>query len=120
MVKVWLAAFPPWGRVNTFDGSPECGGRPARLAPAFRLHPLPEVSVSRPSGGAVGQPVTLIQTLACWGLGLRKAYEVVTRLVAGEKLPVLLANAPEPAEVVSTLERLGVAVGFPHPPPPST
>ena len=67
-------------------------------------------------GAAVDQPVTLIQTLARWGLGLRKAHEVVTRLVAGGKLPILLANAPESAEVVSTLERLGVAVGFPHPP----
>ncbi|GLR81405.1 hypothetical protein HUE56_15105 [Azospirillum oryzae] len=67
-------------------------------------------------GGAVDHPVTLIQTLARCGLVLRKAHGVVTRLVAGEKLPVLLADAPEPAEVISTLERLGVAVGFPHPP----
>ncbi|MBP2296587.1 helix-turn-helix domain-containing protein [Azospirillum rugosum] len=74
------------------------------------------VSVVLRLGGAVDHPVTLIQTLARWGLVLRKAHEVVTRLVAGEKLPVLLADAPEPAEVVSTLERLGVAVGFPHPP----
>jgi len=89
-------------RENTEARSPAPSGSPVSIV--LRL------------GGAVGQPVTLIQTLACWGLGLRKAHEVVTRLVAGEKLPVLLANAPEPAEVASTLERLGVAVGFPHPP----
>lgn len=89
-------------RENTAGKSPAPSGSP--------------VSVVLRLGGAVDQPVTLIQTLARWGLGLRKAHEVVTRLVNGEKMPVLLAEAPEPAEVVFTLERLGVAVGFPHPP----
>jgi DNA-binding transcriptional regulator YiaG len=89
-------------RENTAGKSPVPSGSP--------------VSVVLRLAGVVGQPVTLIQILACWGLGLRKAHEVVTRLVDGEKMPVLLAEAPEPVEVVSTLERLGVAVGFPHPP----
>ncbi|WP_051340527.1 helix-turn-helix domain-containing protein [Azospirillum halopraeferens] len=66
--------------------------------------------------GEVQHPVTLIQTLASWGPGLRKSHEIVTRLVAGERVPVLLANAPEPVEVISTLARLGVAVNVPHPP----
>lgn len=66
--------------------------------------------------GTADHPVTLIQTLARWGLGLRKAHAVVTRLVAGERLPVLLPDAPEPTEIGSTLEHLGVSVSFPHPP----
>lgn len=74
------------------------------------------VSVILRLGGAVGQPVTLIQILARWGLGLRKAHGIVTRLTAGEKQPVLLPDAPERAEVAATLQRLGVAVDFPHPP----
>lgn len=66
--------------------------------------------------GAVDHPVTLIQTLARWGLGLRKAHEIVTRLVEGQSPPALLPNAPQPAEVASVLAELGVRASFPHPP----
>ncbi len=65
---------------------------------------------------SVDQPVTLIQRLADWGLGLRTAHGIVTRLVEGESQPILLPNAPEPAEIAVTLARLGIAVLFPHPP----
>ncbi len=66
--------------------------------------------------GEVDKPVTVIQTLAHWGLGLRQAHGVVTRLVAGQALPVRLPNAPDPKEIVSCLKGLRIAVSFPHPP----
>lgn len=74
------------------------------------------VSVVLRLAGPVDRPVTLIQTLTRWGLGLRKAHAVVSGLVEGRHLPVLLPAATDPAEVVSTLEGLGIEAGFPHPP----
>lgn len=66
--------------------------------------------------GAVDHPVTLIRTLADWGLGLKKAHAVVTRLADGDTVPVLLSSAPEPAELIAALGRLGVATSVPQPP----
>lgn len=66
--------------------------------------------------GAVDRPVTLIQTLTGWGLGLRKAHDVVTRLTAGERSHVFLPSGPEADEVVDTLGRLGIEASFRRPP----
>lgn len=74
------------------------------------------VSVVLRLSGAVDRPVTLIQTLTRWGLGLRNAHAAVSGLVEGRKLAVLLPTPPEPAELVSTLEGLGIEAGFPHAP----
>jgi DNA-binding transcriptional regulator YiaG len=54
--------------------------------------------------------------LSDWGLGLRKAHETMTRLAAGEVLPVWLPNAPEPSAMAAALGELGVAAEVRRPP----
>lgn len=77
------------------------------------MQPVPAgfpVGIALRVGGMVDHPITLIQTLGFWGLGLRKAHEAISRLVSGETVPVRLTNAPEPPEVIQTLGKLGIAV----------
>ena len=89
-------------QVNTKTVSPVPSGSPASVV--LRL------------AGEVREPVTLIRTLATWGLGLKKGLDVTTRLTAGEQVPIVLSSAPAIAEMAATLAQLGIGLAVPEPP----
>ncbi len=108
-------SFDPFDPFATEQSEAGLHGRPNRSpAPAAVA-----VEVVLRMDGTVEQSVALIQTLGSWGLGLRRAHDVLRRLGEGERLPpIRLSNAPEPETVIKILARFGIAADAAENPAP--
>jgi hypothetical protein len=77
------------------------------------------IEVSLRLNGTVQRPMAAIQTLGSWGLGLRRAHDLLTRLADGESLPsVRLPSAPKLGVMIETLQGFGIAVDAARNPAP--